>query len=60
MKTGLQLMGLAVVLVVVALLLGESSNERAAANAGSTAIAACVAGIIGAVMVSRALMDRND
>ena len=60
MKTGLQVMGLAAVLVVVALVLSESANERAAANAGPTFLAACVAGIIGAVLVSRALMDRND
>lgn len=56
MKQGLQVLGLAVVLVVVALVLSESANERAAANAGPTFAAACVAGIVGAVMVARSRM----
>lgn len=60
MKTGLQLMGLAVVLVVVSYVLSESSSEGAAANAGPTGAVALVVLVVGAVLVSRALMDRND
>jgi hypothetical protein len=56
MKQGLGLLVLAVVLVAVSLWMGGSSDESIAGNAGATAIAACVAGIVGAVMVARSRM----
>ena len=41
MKTGLQVMGLAAVLVVVALVLSESANERAASAPNRRTYSGC-------------------
>lgn len=53
-------MGVACVLVAASLWAGESGTEAIAKNAGQFAIVACLAAVVGAVLISRWLMDRND
>ncbi len=57
MKQGLGLMGLAAALVFISVLMGGSSSESIAGNAGPTALAACVCAVVAVVMIARSLMS---
>jgi len=59
MKQGLGLMALAAALVVASLWMSGNPDVAVDANSGPTAIAACVAAIVGAVLMARSLMNRK-